>query len=66
MKRFSISLLLQKQIGNELSSMLEVLLTKAESKEEALGKAVARVSAMEELKGYGIVMNVIIEIQEGW
>jgi len=65
MKRFSVSLLLQKQIGNELSSALEVLITNAETKEEALGKAVDRVLNMEDLKGYRICMNVSIEITEG-
>lgn len=59
---FSVSLVYYKHTPDKLETALRVLITPANSKEEALGKGLLTFD--EEMKGFNLCNKVIIEIYE--
>tara|TARA_R110002073_G_scaffold307700_1_gene477435 strand:+ start:287 stop:562 length:276 start_codon:yes stop_codon:yes gene_type:complete len=57
--RFSVSLVYQNQTAN----MLRTLVTEANSKEEALGKAIQYFN--KETDGFGLILKSVIHLNEG-
>jgi len=62
MPRFSVSLVYTKNIPNGIETGLRVLITKANSSQEALGKGIECFE--KEMKGFNISNKVVLEINE--
>lgn len=62
MPRFSVSLVYTKNIPNGTETGLRVLITKAKSSQEALGKGIEYFE--KEMKGFNISNKVVLEINE--
>jgi hypothetical protein len=62
MPRFSVSLVYTKNIPNGIEIALRVLITKANSSQEALGKGIECFE--KEMKGFNISNKVVFDINE--
>ena len=61
MRRFSVSLVFQRKVGDTLLSALRVTHVDARSKEEALGQGIQHVWAEKELTDYSLALRVVME-----
>jgi hypothetical protein len=61
MRRFSVSLVFQHQVGGRLMTALRVVHVDARSKDEAFGSGMAIVREDDELKDYSLLLYVVIE-----
>ena len=61
MRRFSVSLVFQRKVGDTLLSALRVTHVDARSKEEALGQGLQHVWAEKELTDYSLALRVVME-----
>ena len=61
MRRFSVSLVFQREVGDTLLSTLRVTHVDARSEEEALGQGLQHVWAEKELTDYSLGLRVVME-----
>lgn len=61
MRRFSVSLVFQRKVGDTLLSALRVTHVEARSSEEALGQGLQHVWAEKELTDYSLALRVVME-----
>lgn len=61
MRRFSVSLVFQRSMGDKLLSALRVIHVDAHSEEEALGQGIQCAWAEKELTDYSLLLRVVME-----